>query len=55
MVVAVVVHSALAVEEQAVLAGLYRQGAVCAEEELVAQLGVSVCLEIDNSVLLCET
>lgn len=45
VVVAVVVHRALAVEEQPVLAGLQGQGAVGAEEELVAVLRVGVGLD----------
>lgn len=45
VVVAMVVHRALAVEEEAVLAGLQGQGAVGAEEELVAVLRVGVSLD----------
>ena len=42
VVVAMIMHGALAVEEQSVLAGLQAQGAVGAEEEGVAVLGVGV-------------
>lgn len=45
VVVAVVVHGALAVEQQAVLAGLQGEGAVGALEELVAADGVMVQLQ----------
>lgn len=45
VVVAVIVHGALAVEEQSVLARLQRQRAVGAQEELVTVLRVSVRLD----------
>lgn len=44
VVIAVVVHGPLAVEEQAVFAGLHRQRPIRAEEELVAELWVRVRL-----------
>lgn len=44
VVVAVIVHRSLAVKEQSVLAGLQRESAVGAKEELVAILGVRVRL-----------
>jgi len=49
VVVAVVVHRSLSIEEQSVLTGLQGQGAVGAEEELVAVLRVGVGL---HAVLL---
>lgn len=52
VVVAVVVDSALAVEQKAVLACLYGEGTVCAEEELIAELWVRVRLEKPMMVLI---
>ena len=52
VVVAVVVHGAFAVEQETVLAGFHRQGTVGAKEELVAELGVGVCLEDGKTKLV---